>query len=153
MREIKKIPRFVLQDWIGHLNLKRQTVLLLSLRGPDQGSSVEVKTITKWLRSLCLENADPAKDFMRIELDTVLTVKEIKQQNLFAIDQLPVHFIHHLCDALSTVGYNHPNCLVRGKALNLYTGIAHYVGLLPRTGEQYESRLVDMSVTKSQKET
>lgn len=146
MKKVKKLPRFVLQDWMGEINFKRQTVILMAIRGPDAGFSEEVKKIVKWIRCLALHNADPAKDWMHTE--DVPTIAEIKKRDRFAIDALPTHFVHHLCDALSTIGYKHPSFHIRGKAKELYDGIAHYLGLMPRDESQYEERLQDMSRTR-----
>ncbi len=146
MKEVQRLPKFVLQEWMGHISFKRQTVILMAIRGPDSGSSEEVKAITKWIRGLALQNADPAKDWM--STDEVLSIAEIKKSNRFAVDSLSTHFIHHLCDALSTIGYKHPSIAVKGKAVELYYGIAHYLGLLPRNEEQYEERLQDMTRTR-----
>lgn len=131
----------VIKEWMHRLDWKRQTVVLLALRGPDVGASVEFKPIVRFIRSVTLENADPDKDFMKDV--SFSTIKEILAKNPSAVDQLTSHFIHHLNLALMVIGYDHPSLMIRNRALEAYQGIGHALCFKPLVYEDYLEHLKD----------
>lgn len=131
----------VIKEWMYKLDWKRQTVVLLALRGPDVGASIEFKPIVRFIRSVTLKNADPDKDFMKDV--SFSTIKEILAKNPFAIDQLTSHFIHHLNLALMVIGYDHPSKLIRDQALEAYRGLGHALCFKPLDYEDYLKHLKD----------
>ncbi len=130
-----------LQEWMDELSVKKQTVMLMALRGPDVGMSKELKPLIRFIRSIVLINADPTKNFMQ-NVD-FMTIKEMEHQNPAVIDALPGHVIHHLCLALQVIGYDHPDTDIRTKALSTYKDIGHVLALVPMNEKQYRSRLRD----------
>lgn len=144
---LKLIERkHVLQDWMKQLNFKQQTVLLLGLRGPDQGTSNELKPLIRWLRSLVLYNADPAKNFMKgTEFTSIKTMERI---NPGVIDMLPVHYLQHLIVAIEVVAFKHPHLPTKGKAYQVYCELAHRLNMLPETEEDFDRRLIDFEKTR-----
>jgi hypothetical protein len=146
MRVLRPEDNCVLQPWLFNLNLKQQTVVLLSLRGPDQGTSKELKPLIRWLRSLVLKNADPAKDFMK---DTTFTsIKEMEKNNPGTIDMLSIHYIQHLIVAIEVIAFKHPHLPTRGLAYKVYTELCHHFNMMPEGEEDFDNRLIDFDKTK-----
>lgn len=103
----------VLQPWVEELPWKMQSILFSGLRGPDEVFYSGIKNVSKWMRAVSQNNADPSKpymnDFMNPEPDTL--EKEL--------EHLPCHFVHHFCDSLTVIAYNHPNKDVRKYAYSI----------------------------------
>src|ERR1017187_649397 len=108
----------VLNEWVTELNLKMQTVLIVGLRGPDQAYCPNLKKIHRWLRSLCLRNADPDHTFMKHQ-DDLPSIAEIEHE----FEHQSVHYALHLTYALEVISYKHPEAGIRGKAAHLYRNI------------------------------
>jgi hypothetical protein len=144
MKIIKR--KNVLQEWLSDLSWKKQTVLISALRGPDIGSTAEIKQVSKWIRTIILENADPVKNYMKI--DHLPDFKEMVRSNPQSIDMLSVHFLHHLMSAIEIIAYYHPSNHIKGDALAWYHKICHYLNIEPETKELLENRLVDFQKTR-----
>jgi hypothetical protein len=144
MRVIKR--KNVLQDWLSDLSWKKQTVLISALRGPDVGSTPEIKQVCRWIRSTILENADPVKKYMQV--DSLPDFKDIVRANPQAVDMLSVHFLHHLMTAIEIIAYYHPKNNTKGEALAWYFKGAHYLNLEPESKESLANRLVDFQKTR-----
>jgi len=108
----------VLQDWVETLSWKQQSILFSGLRGPDTVFLTSVKQVSKWIRSVSQQNADPSKSYMN---DITLPTPDDLEKEL---EQLPVHFVHHLADALAVIAYGHPEEEVRQYAYSIYAYIA-----------------------------
>ncbi len=138
---MKWVPGPVMQDWLFALTLKEQTVLLLSLRGSDIGATVEVKSLTRWIRSIVLRNAAPDKTFMkRTYFGRIIDMAEA---NPPAFDMLSVHVFGHLMHAFEIIGYKHPDTVVRAKALQAYLDLCEYMHVNPETEVEMSARLSD----------
>ena len=55
----------VLQEWMAELPWKQQSVVLSSLRGPDNSRPGSIKIINRWLRGITQNNADISTDYMK----------------------------------------------------------------------------------------
>jgi hypothetical protein len=130
--------RVVLLDWVKELSLKQQSVLLSSLRGPDNFHYPEIKKVTKWIRATLQTNADPQKEYMQQE--KLPSPKELEKE----IEFCTVHYATHLLQALEILGYNHPEKAVSVLAEGYYTHfISEIFHLNPETREQLNKRLED----------
>jgi hypothetical protein len=92
----------VLQPWVMKLTWKMQSILFSSLRGPDQEYLVNIKQVSKWMRSVTQNNADPSKPYMNgIQLPEVEALYK-------ELEHCPCHFVHHFLDGLAIIAYFHP---------------------------------------------
>ena len=127
----------VLQDWMVNLPWKQQSVILSSLRGPDTSRPINVKKITRWLRSTTQYDADSSTDYMKkLELPTPDELNE-------ALEYCTIHYVCHLMHSLEIIGYNHPDESTRKIASNYYLGLVKALHLNPETKEQLNKRLED----------
>jgi len=128
----------VLQDWMGRLSWKQQSVIISSLRGTDTGSCQQIKKINKWMRGITQNNADTSSPYMQEEKLPLL--EDIEKEFEFC----SVHYIIHFLQGLEIIGYNHPDTKIADIAKNYYYGLAQEVlNLNPETKGQLEERLRD----------
>lgn len=111
----------VVQDWVHQLPWKQQSILFSGLRGPDQVFLKQVKQVSKWMRAVSQNNADPSKSYMN---DIVLPAPEALEKEL---EHLPCHFVHHLADGLAVIAYGHPEREVREYAYSIHAYIAEEI--------------------------
>jgi hypothetical protein len=128
---------FVLQEWMGELPWKQQSVILSSLRGPDTSRPASVKVITRWLRGITQNSADPSTDYMK---KLPFPSLEEFQRDL---EYCTMHYYAHLTHALGIIGYNHPKKETREIANKYYSAMAEFLHLNPETKEQLNKRLED----------
>lgn len=91
-----------MQEWVGRLPWKLQSILFSGLRGPDVPNVPALKVVNRWMRTVCQFNADPSKDYMRL---AAMPPEEMVCQEL---EFLPCHFVHHFADALAVIAVGHP---------------------------------------------
>lgn len=128
----------VLQDWMGELSWKQQSVVLSSLRGPDNSHSPHLKKIGRWLRRITQNNADISSNYMKDE--ELPTHKDIEREVEFS----SVHYFSHLIQGLEIIGYNHPDTRIAETARDYYNSLVREVlHLNPETKSQLEDRLKD----------
>lgn len=127
----------VLQDWMGELSWKQQSVLLTSLRGPDTSRPVNVKKVAKWLRKITQNDADPSTEFMNST--NLPTSEELNKE----LEYCTIHYVCHLMHSLEIIGYNHPNEPIRKIASDYYFGLVRALHLNPETKVQLNTRLED----------
>jgi LmbE family N-acetylglucosaminyl deacetylase len=86
---------------------KLQSILFSSLRGPDQELLINIKQVSKWMRAVTQQNADPSKPYMNnINLpESVQALAELYKE----LEHCPCHFVHHFLDGLAIIGYFHPD--------------------------------------------
>ena len=130
---------YVLQKWMGEIPMKQQSVLLSSLRGPDNTFSHNIKKITKWIRATIQKNADPTnKGYMRPE--GLPLIEEIEKE----LEYCTVHYAVHLISALEIIGYQHPDKKIASIANNYYsTLVSQTFNMRPETRKQLNCRLED----------
>jgi hypothetical protein len=128
----------VLQDWVGLLPYKVQSVLVSAQRGPDSHFCPNLKSITKWIRRTCQINADPSHTFMA---DIPLpTIDEIE----YELEYTTMHFIFHFVYGLEIIAYKHPDQVVKDIAMKYYKGIIEEIMHFNiETEQQLDKRLVD----------
>jgi hypothetical protein len=114
----------VLQPWVDELPWKQQSILFSGLRGPDQEYLVNIKQVSKWMRSVTQQNADPSKPYMNgINLPALEDLEHFYKE----LEHCPCHFVHHFADALAIIGYAHPEQEVSLYAAGLHYSIAEEV--------------------------
>jgi len=129
---------YVLQKWMGEIPLKQQSVLLSSLRGPDNAYLPNIKKVTKWIRSIAQKNADPSREYMRTE--TLPKFEELERELNFCT----VHYAVHLMWALEIIGYGHPDKKLAIIASDYYKELSTQLFYLqPETRKQLNKRLED----------
>jgi hypothetical protein len=118
----------VFKDWIFTLPWRMQSVLTSSLRGCDGvGKDDPSKFITRGIRSVVLNDADPSNSF--ITKGGVPDAKMVKAF-LWDLDGYPMHFIMHTAHAAEIIGYKHPHKKHRDWWLKFYKKVV--VGLQSR---------------------
>lgn len=106
----------VFQDWLFTLPYRMQSVLVAALRGCDTAKKDDdSKAVTRALRGVILNNADPSNTFICDKPDE----KKVTQF-LWDIDALPQHFVAHTMHACEIIGYKHPKPETRAFWLDLY---------------------------------
>lgn len=114
---------FVLKDWIelSNMSWKMQSILISGLRGPDHAWLPGLKHVTKWMRNVCQNNADPSKPYMNeFELPAP---QELDRE----LEHCTCHYVHHLADALAVIAYHHPQDEIRQTAYSYYYFIAEEI--------------------------
>lgn len=125
----------VLQPWVMKLPWKMQSILFSSLRGPDQEYLVNTKQVSKWMRSVTQNNADPSKPYMN----------DIKMPEVTALykelEHCPCHFVHHFLDGLAIIAYHHPDFDTGYTAANIHYSCAEELfHFYPESPEWFEVR-------------
>lgn len=132
----------VLQEWVCKLPWKQQSVLLSGLRGPDMHHYPKIKILTRWLRNVTQNNADPEHSYMMVE--THLPAFEDMEKEL---EYCTIHYVHHLTQALKVIAIGCDNATVREYALILYDKIVkELLHLTGETDEEFYVRLADKVV-------
>lgn len=133
----------VLQPWVQELPWKMQSVLIASMRGPDDVKTVEVKKLSRWLRITCQENADPNHTFMKVEggSEPEVGASELSDE----LEYRSWHYMSHLLYALEIISYHGPTAEARRFAEGWYVFIVHDVmHLVPETQKSMDDRLRDL---------
>ena len=127
----------VIQEWMSELPWKQQSVILSSLRGPDNIRPPLTKKVNRWLRGIIQNNADTSTEYMQdVELPSV--------ENLCKeLEYTTIHYFCHLMHATEIIGYHHPDEKVRKVAGDYYLGLVTALHLNPETKEQLDKRLED----------
>lgn len=128
----------VLQEWMGGLTWKQQSVVLSALRGPDNQYCPNIKKISRWIRFITQNNADPSHTYMRtVDLPAV---QEFEDEYSFC----STHYSLHLLFALEIIGYKHPDKETAKIARDYYLALVDDVyHLKPETEEDLDKRLED----------
>jgi hypothetical protein len=108
----------VLQPWVEKIPWKQQSILFSSLRGPDQDYLKAIKLVSRWMRSVSQQNADPSKPYMAIT--TLPDPSDLDKE----LEHCTVHFVHHFADGLAVIAYHHPDESVARYAATLHYHIA-----------------------------
>lgn len=125
----------VLKDWVVELPLMMQGTIITSIRGNDLAHAPKLKPVTRWLRSLILNNGNPENDFM--DVPKLPAVEEFEDE----LEYLTIHYFAHLLHTLEIVGYRHPEDKVAEIALNYYARLVDWLHLEPEAQADLESRL------------
>lgn len=115
------ITNCVLQPWVQQLPWKLQSILFSSLRGPDQEYLVNIKMVSKWMRAVTQENADPSKPYMNgITLPPIAALYK-------ELEHCPCHFVHHFLDGIAIIAYAHPSDSVSHYAADIHYSCAEEI--------------------------
>ena len=136
---------FVLQEWVGDVGLKMQSILLSGLRAPD-AKTEGVKKCIRWMRGKCQIDADPQKQSY---MQTICMSRELIDLALDECEYLPVHFVHHFADSMAVAAYFHPSDAGRTNyyALRIYSLIAEELfHFKPETREEFLERHKDKRI-------
>ena len=124
-------------EWMAALPWKQQSVILSALRGPDSHYCPHIKALTKWLRGITQNNADPDHKYMK--QDPLPSLDDVDQE----LEYCTTHYALHLMHGLEIIGYKHPNPAIADVARNYYLGWVALQHLNPETLGQLEDRLKD----------
>lgn len=129
----------VFQVWLYSLPYRMQSVLASSLRGCDTARKDDnSKFITRALRSLILNNADPTNTFI---VGNGTVEEKYVTAWLWDLDSYPMHFIMHTAHAAEIVGYKHPDPKLRAYWIDLYQKVVKGLHLNSETEAQLDVRL------------
>ena len=87
----------VLKPWLMQAPWKCQSILLSGLRGPDTALCPKVKEVSRWLRKVSQNDADPSQSYMAPT--SLPEPDELEKELEFST----CHFVHHFADALRVV--------------------------------------------------
>ncbi len=133
------MPNSVLKEWVFELPYRMQSVMMSALRGCDTARKDDAsKYITRGLRGVLLNNADPTNTF--IVGDGVPDAVHVKAF-LWDLDAYPLHFVMHTTHAAEIVGYKHPDDRMRIFWSQLYRDLVKALHLNPETEAQLDVRL------------
>lgn len=126
---------FVLQKWLENVPWKQQSILLSGLRGPDSGHCPKIKEVTRWLRMISQNDADPSQSYMAP--GRLPQPEEMEKELEFST----CHFAHHFSDALRVVALHCPDPEVARYARDLQFFVANEVfHFVPESDEVYLRR-------------
>lgn len=130
----------VVQDWVGGMTLKQQTVVLSAIRGCDGAPKNDIsKPFVRSLRALVLKNAVEGEcSFMEAEISDEEIAVFVK-----SLDPYPMHWLLHFTHAVECVGYGHPDPATAAWWMQLYFKICDALHMHPETRDGWQHRLVD----------
>jgi len=108
----------VLQPWVENLPWKNQSILFSGLRGPDTGYCPRIKEVSRWMRKVSQNDADPSQSYMA---PTALPTQEELEKEL---EFSTCHFVHHFADALRVIAIYHPDHATSAYAWRVHAYIA-----------------------------
>lgn len=108
----------VQQEWLSNIGWKLQSIMASGLRGPDHMLYPKIKQVSKWIRAVTQNNADPSKPYMNNI--TLPKPEELDKE----LEHCYVHFVHHFADALAIIAYYHPDPATARYAAQLHYHIA-----------------------------
>ncbi len=133
------MPNSVLKEWVFELPFRMQSVMMSALRGCDTARKDDAsKFITRGLRAVLLNNADPSNTF--IVGDGIPDAAHVKTF-LWDLDAYPLHFVMHTTHAAEIVGYKHPDERMRIFWSQFYRDLVKALHLNPETEVQLDVRL------------
>lgn len=147
MTEVSKEARSVLQDWVMHLPMREQGVLLTAVRGCDAEPKVwdggdvvdtSARRLTAFVRWCFMNPADPR------EVDIPGAFFQSRPPRPFkpsAFGHLPLHWYSHVMHALQVVSVRHTSADVRNTAGDYYTAMVYSLHLRPESGDAMVERL------------
>ena len=150
----------LLQNWVKELPLMQQTVLMTSVRGPDNTPKYgPAKMLLRWYRRCVLVSsldgkvlADPTSpeggSFMGPSLtknisDWERLMSDVVSCYLQELDATPHHFALHFMHAAEIVGYKHDNERIQKWWLDVYNRLVRDMHLTPETESALDERLGD----------
>ncbi len=130
----------VVQDWVGTMTLKQQTVVLSAIRGCDGAAKDSLsKPFVRALREIVLRNAvDGECSFMGSYIDGAQINTFVK-----SLDPYPMHWLMHFTHAVECVGYGHPDRIIARWWRGLYLDICHALHFMPEDFSAWKIRLRD----------
>lgn len=132
------VKGLVLLEWMSELGWKQQSVILSALRGPDNHHSPNIKKLSRWIRSITQNNADPDHSYMK-SLD-LPSLKEFEDEFYFE----STHYSLHLLFALEIIGFKHPDQETAKIAMDYYLALVEDVyHLKPESLAELDNRLKD----------
>jgi len=134
----------VQRPWLYYLPWKMQTVVNQGLRAPDSAFAPKIKIICRWMRSVCLSNADENHTFM-CRKESLPSYEDINHE----LNYLTLHFVTHFLYALEIIGYKHPDEEIKQTAFNLYKNVVElHMHFMVESEQRLNTRLADVSKKK-----
>lgn len=146
----------VLQDWLADCSLRKQSAVLLAMRGPDGvPRESSAKNVIRHLRAVVMHEALNEKPdvhgatwydgrFMRCDhFDDDFRWENMVNGFLNEIDMYPVHFVQHLMLATAVVANHHADELIANRFDKLYTDLCSKFSAAPLTPDTLDTMLAD----------
>lgn len=137
--DLRPAPGPVQQEWVTKLSWKKQTVLFGAVRAPDVVTTLNLKKVTTWIRSIVLRNADPMTGFMHGALLELPLFEQLDRE----WERLPLHSAHHILLAMQVIAVEHPDPEIGRDANKFYMDAVDAQHLNAETHAQYEARYAD----------
>lgn len=143
LRDLLPIARgeLVVHDWVLQLPGHMQSALECSLRGSDIATDDEVRRVSRWMRWVVIKNVMTTSHYM--EDREFKRIADLNKEMPWAWGNLPIHFRHHLREALEIVGYVHPDEAIRARAIEAYKDICDKSKAKPEPKDVLVARLQD----------
>jgi hypothetical protein len=143
-----------LPEWVDHLSLQQQAVLILGCRGPDGFPKYhQSKPLLYFYRS-CIISAAHTGRHLRVgeHVNSLLTLRGFDDDGHWAdqlsaffdvVDELPLHYFTHLMHGAQIVAYKHPATLFRRRWLEFYQKCCDYLHVPIENEDEMDDRLSD----------
>lgn len=144
----------ILPEWMDHLPLQQQAVLILALRGPDGFPKHHPsKRLLYHYRAAVLRAAHIGR-LLKVGEDcgSLMTLTSFQWEREWDAvlmrfreveDELPLHYYTHLMHGAQVLAYRHPDPLFRLRWLQFYRQCCDYLHVPAETSEQMCARLSD----------
>jgi len=131
----------ILKDWVTHLGLRHQGVLLSAIRGCDGVPKDDPsKALVLVLRDVLLNAYDPKPSSFIEHVSDGYELRARMRPVLKSHDHYPVHYITHLMYAAEIIGYKWPE-EARFYWLWFYEQLCKGLHVNPETEKQMDRRL------------
>lgn len=132
----------VIQDWLGNLPWKMQTVVITGIRGCDGLTKYDAsKHVSRAIRRVSLKNADRTTTYM--QHDAQAELHEAVEKFVEDLDRYPVHYVLHVAHACEIIGYKHLDRNIAAMFLRAYSEIVQAMHMNPEEEASLDVRLAD----------
>lgn len=140
-------PTSILRTWVMRLPLRAQGTLLSAMRGCDAWTKASVgKDLVREIRGICLNPFDE-RECATLEGYIVLyphpRADEDHKQFCRMWDDLPMHYVMHLMQAIEVIGYYHPDKAIAEVYEKRYDRMCHKMHLHPESRMQFIGRIME----------
>lgn len=141
---LKDMNKSVVKDWVSHLGLRHQGVILTAIRGCDTVQKIDpIKDLARAYRERILNCfcGDPIKAKSFIERFNIVQLRDIMEAIVKSHDHYPHHYLMHLIHASEIIGYKDRQDGQFSLWLHFYNRMCSKMHMKPETEEELDVRL------------